>query len=297
MDRKEDRTELYAEANGRLVFDGQKFYVQDKLIFKEDLSSAVGNVKFSGRVDVRGSVLSNVCVSAGESVYIREVVQEALVTSDRDITIGQGIKGGGKAVVRAQGKLTLGFAEEANLLTVGDIEVSKAFMNCKIKCNGKIRSVAAKTRIIGGVIKAKEGLTVHTVGSERSPRTMISFGQDYLVENQIEVLNTELEKLRDYILKIDALMDKIALLKNEKKLMEVRKKKLKSLKLIEKKNLRLFLLEEKYEQHFPSEVTVTGMVFPGVTFESHGRTLEISEPCNGLTVFFNSDNGHLQIKK
>jgi len=180
-------------------------------------------------------------------------------------------------------------------MVVGNLKLKKALMNCRIKCNSKIEHMADNVRIIGGNIKVRQGLVVNSLGSDRSSTTHISFGQDYLISDQIETVNNELKKMNNYLKQIDELMEKI-----EQKgpgarnaLMEARKKKVKTMKIIEKKNLRLFLLREKFEKHFDSEIIVKDEVFPGVTFETHGRVLEIKEKTKGLRIRFNPQTGKI----
>lgn len=294
-DPQGEKTVLSAEKNGRLLYDGKSLSIKDRLSVQGDVSLKTGGIKFPGSVDIEGSVLSRVTVSAGENIRISEVVQDAFVSSDGNLQIGKGIKGGRKAVVRASGTLSFGFAEEANLLSVGDIQVGRAIMLCQVKCNGKIRG-QGDSRLIGGVIKAKDGLEIGVIGSERGAKTVISFGQDYLVENQISVVNAELEKLRAFTDKLDEIMERLEKSPDKSKLLEIRKKKLQTLKMIEKKNLRLFLLKEKFEAHFPSEVRILDRIYPGVVIESHGRILEINEERKGFTVLFDPSNGKLMEK-
>ncbi|MDT8298716.1 MAG: hypothetical protein RQ801_10475, partial [Spirochaetaceae bacterium] len=66
------------------------------------------------------------------------------------------------------------------------------------------------------------------------------------------------------------------------------------MKFLEKKNLRLFLLREKFERHFESEIRITGTAFPGVTFESHGRLIKITEAANSFRIGFIPEKGRLE---
>jgi uncharacterized protein (DUF342 family) len=295
-DPQGEKTILIAEKNGRLLYDGKSLLVKDKLTVQGDVSLKSGSIKFPGSVDITGSILSRVTVTAGENIKVGEVIQDSFVSSDGNLMIGKGIKGARKAVVRASGSMKFVFAEEANLFAVGDVHVGKAIMLCHVKCNGKIRG-DSDSKLIGGVIKSKDGMEIGTIGSERGAKTTISFGQDYLVENQISVVNVELEKLRVFVEKLDEIMERLEKSSDKTKLLEIRKKKLQTMKMIEKKNLRLFLLREKFESHFPSEIKIFEKVYPGVVIESHGRCLEINDERKGFIVTFDPSNGKLVEKK
>ena len=292
--REEDgKTVLTALKSGHLHADGTRLYVNHELKIDGDVSLATGNIRFPGTIQVEGSVLSRVVVDAGDGIEVKDVVQAALLTAGGNLSVGRGIKGEGRAVLRAQGALKTGYAEEANLLVTGNIVVGKALLNCRIKCNGKIVAPAADGRVLGGVLKLKEGMDTAVLGSERGLETHVSFGQDYLVENQIDGIQGELRKLQEFIARTDAMMADLEKKGAKEPLIQVRAKKVSALKLMNKKNLRLFLLREKYEQHFASEVRVRDTVWPGVTFESHGRILEVREPLRGVVVSFDREKGRL----
>jgi uncharacterized protein (DUF342 family) len=287
-------TVLVADKGGHLVMSEGELKINHLLDYVGDVSIATGNIRFPGRIKIDGSVLSRVVIDGGEGVDITQVVQAALVNSGGDITIGKGVKGEGKAVVRSQGTLKLGYAEEANLLSTGNLQVARALMNCRVKCNGRLEFGENEGRLIGGILKLKDGLVCKDVGNERGVETVISFGQDYLVENQIEQVQGELEKIQEFIHKTDDMMADLETKGAADKLIQVRRKKVDAMKILEKKNLRLFLLREKFERHFESEIRVSGTAFPGVTFESHGRILKITEAASSFRIGFIPEKGRLE---
>jgi uncharacterized protein (DUF342 family) len=134
------------------------------------------------------------------------------------------------------------------------------------------------------------------VGTPRGAKTHVSFGQDYLIADLIEKEETEIEKVKRRITEVDLSMRKL-----EKEgsssddLQRFRKEKVQLLKLMEKRGLRLFTLRERFEQHFPSKVVVTGEVHAGTVFESHGRTYEITRPRKAIAVEFNSETGNIDV--
>lgn len=290
-DKEKNLTSLYAEASGQLFFDGQQIFIKDTLTISGDINSTMGKVVFPGNVIVKGSVQSQVMVKAGEHIKVAEVVESALLSAEGNIEIGKGVKGNKKAAIHCQRALRLGYAEETSLMAVEGIEVQKALLHCNIKCNALLKT-SPQGKIIGGLIKSKEGLETGTIGSDRGAPTLISFGQDYLVEDQIAQTERDIEKIQGQLLKIDSIIQKIQDNggKNEV-LLEAREKKRKALKMIEKKNLKIFLLREKFEMHYESSIVVRDRVFPGTVFESHGRKLELKETLKSVRVFFDQNTG------
>ena len=70
--------------------------------------------------------------------------------------------------------------------------------------------------------------------------------------------------------------------------------KVRLLKAIEAKSFRLFTLRESLEEHTPSEIVVSGTVFPGVVFESHGRYYDIKTEKRRVIIRFNEKLGQIE---
>ena len=142
----------------------------------------------------------------------------------------------------------------------------------------------------------KNGLTVDELGSPNGVKTLVSFGQDYLVADKIKVFEKDVEKIHEDILKIDQILHKPGSSLSQDKLTHLRKQKVFLMKKLEKKNMKLFLLREKFEEHAPSEVVVRNRIYQGVVFESHGRKLEIMEDCPSCKIVFNLNTGQIEKK-
>ena len=296
-DEKEGGKKLVAAEKGMLTLEGNKLYIRNKHTIQGDISRTNGNLKFPGTIEIIGSVLSGIFINAGGDLKVRDVVEASLLSSGGSILIGKGIKGDRKAVLRANNTINLGFAENTNLMSNGDIIYKKALMNCQVKCNSKVVSQGDNARIIGGKIKAKNGLTAGSIGSERGAPTSISFGQDYLVEDQINVMTKEIDQINKQLESLESMMATAEHKGQQKKLIALRKKKFHLLKVQEKKVVKNFLMKDKFELHFDSEIQVIGTIYPGTEFESHGRKLEINESLTSVIVFFDSKTGKISTKQ
>jgi len=287
---------LYASASGQLFFDKKKIFIKDTLKIEGNLSSTMGRIVFPGNVHVMGSVQSQAVVKAGENITVDHVVEAALLSADGNIRIGKGVKGNKKAAIRSQKGISLSYAEETSLMSVEKLDVQKALLHCNVKCNNRL-ILPPNGKVIGGNLKCREGLETGSLGNDRGTSTFISFGQDYLVEDQIRQTEKDIEKIQQQMLKIDQIIEKIQEQGGSNEvLMEAREKKKKALKMMEKKNLKVFLLREKFEMHFDSDILVKDNIYPGVVFESHGRTLEINETLQRVRVFFDQNTGKVGYK-
>ncbi len=291
---EEGNTFLMAEKGGRLIYENNKIEIQEGFFVKGDVDFSVGNIKFSGDVQVKGTVKNGFYIMAGGNVNIGMNSEMSLLSSEKTITVNQGIKGGGKALLRAKDSIRVSFAERATLLAVEDIIVKNAVFGCKVKCNGKLRLMTEKGYLVGGKIQARKGIEAANIGSLSGTRTEISFGQDYLIADQIEIEEKEITKIKNRLVKLDPEMRNCEKEKDSQGLNRLRQEKVKLMKIMEKRGVRIFTLKERFEQHFPSEIIIRGEVFPGVVFESHGRTLDITKKEKSIKIIFNEESGFLE---
>jgi uncharacterized protein len=288
---------LFASKAGELVYDNNLIDVQTVYTVAGDVGLETGNIRFSGSVNIAGTVKPNHFVIASGTVKIVGSIDGALVSAEESIHIQQGIIGAGKATIRSRKNVTAGFAERANLMAVGDISIKNACLQCTVKCNGSFALVTEKGRLVGGVTRARAGINVATLGNRGGIKTVVSFGQDYLIGDKIELEEKELEKIKAALSKAENSIAAAQKKGLQSDLQDARKQKLIQMKLLEKRTERLFWLREKFEEHFESEIKVRGSLFPGVILESHGRTHEITREGKNVTFVFGQESGRIEEKK
>ncbi len=287
-------TFLIADKSGRVLFENNRLEVQESLFIKGDVDFNTGNIKFGGDVNVKGNVKNGFFVISGGNIAIGMNSEMSLLSSEKSIAVAQGIKGGGKAILRAKDSIQLAFAERATLLAVGNITVKNAIFGCKVKCNGKLKLMSEKGYLVGGRIQAREGVEAQNIGSLSGSRTEVSFGQDYLVSDRIETEENEINKIKIRLVKIEPEMRQAEKDGEKKNLTNLRMEKVKLMKIMEKRSMRVFALKERFEQHYPGDIVIRGDVFPGVLFESHGRSLEITKQEKAVKIIFNQETGVLE---
>jgi Predicted polymerase, most proteins contain PALM domain, HD hydrolase domain and Zn-ribbon domain len=278
-EKQEDGSTLFVAAvGGELIVEGLfgsggRVSIRERYATQGDVGPETGNVKFPGTVQVAGSVRSGYTLVAGGDVTVTGAVEASLVSSDGTVRVAEGIKGARRGTIRARVGIEAAFAEQALLLAVEDVKLKTGCVLCNVKTNGRLVVLGEKGSLIGGLCRARKGVDVAVLGSENFAKTEISFGQDYLVADQIEAEEREIEKLKALILQSDRTMADLE--KAGAGLDRIRQDKVKLLKLLEKRTHRVFDLREKFETHVASEVRVRGTVYPGVILESHNRFYEV----------------------
>jgi hypothetical protein len=286
--------EWIAKKTGDLVFDGWTAKISSLYAVKTDVGPATGNINFVGEVRIAGSVTSGFAVFGGQDVLIGGAVEAALVSSGGKVVISQGVIGGGKGVIRARKTIEAAFVEQATLLAVEHIRIQNGCLGSNVKTNGRLFLVSERGNLVGGLCRARQGVDAANIGSERAIHTELSFGQDYLVMDQIEVTEREVEKIKRALQEIEFKIKRLS--SGGASLDAARAEKVRLMKLLEKYGLHLFTLREKFEEHHSSEIRVRGTVYPGVVIESHGRYYEIKQRRTGVVFFFNRDTGRIQEK-
>jgi uncharacterized protein (DUF342 family) len=297
-----------AEKAGELIRDGSVLSVMDAHTVPGDVSMATGNIKFSGAVRIGGSVRSGFTVVAEGILEVGAAVEAALLSADGSITVAQGIKGEGKAILRSKGGIEGMFAEQAVLLAIGDIQLHGPCVRCQVKCKGKLVLNSEKGALVAGEVRASRGVEAQNIGSTSGVRTVVSFGQDFLVKDQIEREEREVVALTKRVADLDAEMFILEKQASEagaaagpvpaqsqaaSALGRVRAQKVQAMKLIEQRKMRLITLRDKYDEHVPSEVVVRGTLFPGAVLESHGRRYETRTEKKMISLHFDPVQGRI----
>ena len=285
-----------AAVGGELVVEnltgaGSRVSIREQFAVPGNVGPETGNVKFPGAVQVTGSVLAGFSLVAGGDVSIGGAVEASLLSSDGSVRIAEGIKGAHRGTIRAKLGIEAAFAEQALLLAVEDIRLKTGCVLCNVKTNGRLLVGAEKGSLIGGLCRARKGVDVAVLGSENFAKTEVSFGQDYLVADQIDAEEREIEKLKTLILQADRTMADLE--KAGAGLDRIRQDKVKMLKLLEKRTIRVFNLRERFEAHIASEVRVRGTVFPGVILESHNRFFEVRSKKTKVVFSFDQQLGRI----
>jgi hypothetical protein len=145
----------FADVDGELVREGSLISVLEVHTVSGDVDMSSGNVNFPGIIHVTGSVQSGFRLIAAGDIEVAETVDAAILSSEGSILVGQGVKGEGRAILRAKKDITAPFAEQAVLLAVGDVKLKGACLRCQVKCNGKLFLESEKGSLVGGEVRGQ----------------------------------------------------------------------------------------------------------------------------------------------
>jgi uncharacterized protein (DUF342 family) len=283
-----------AATTGELKFSGGTITVSKTRQIVGNVDDARGDISFPGDIAITGNILAGRTVKATGSLTVNGNAAASLVSADSCVTMTGGISGAGRGVVWAKQEVRLASAENARILAGQNIYIDNYCFQCTVKTNGTIFMKGNPGVLLGGNVRASKGLEVLELGSEKTIRTSISFGQNYLVSDQIEVCEKESVKTLDMIARVDAEMQKTS--NTDPRIHELRRKKLELMKRNEKLTVRIFTLKEQFETHILSHIRVEYTVYPGVILESHGRYYEVREQKHHVIFTFDQITGQIACK-
>jgi uncharacterized protein len=282
---------LVASRAGCLTLTNDKLGISDTRTITGDIGDETGDVSFPGNLTVRGIVRKGRSVKADGALKVEGNAEASLVSSGESVMMMGGMLGAGRGTVWAKQEISMAFAENARILSGQDISISNYCFQCVVKTNGTLFMKGNPAVLLGGTIRASKGVEVYELGSSKTIRTCISFGQNYLVGDQVEVCERDLEKIKETVARIDAEMQRIST--TDPNIHELRRKKLELLKKNEKLTVRIFTLKEQFETHVISRIRVENTVYPGVILESHGRYFEVREQRNHVLFIFDQATGQI----
>jgi len=204
-----DTVSYISKIGGQLVMEGNRISVEPILTIQGDVGPKTGNVNFNGIVAVQGSVADGFNVLAGRDITVTGNVGCSVLQAGGNIVVQNGIIGKNRGLVYAKGDVTAKFAENSEIHAGGTIDIKRAALNCKLIAGRRILSLKEKGQIVGGELKAREGVEVKILGNESEHKMEIYVGSDFVIEMKLRAVRRKLVKYQKALKKLFLLMDKV----------------------------------------------------------------------------------------
>ncbi|MGD9559720.1 MAG: FapA family protein, partial [Oscillospiraceae bacterium] len=156
------------------VFRNGRFTV-DPIYRVQDVDNSVGNITFSGDVQVNGDMLDGFEIHAGGSVTLRGRVGAVVVVAGGDILIEKGVNGMGRAVLETEKTVKSGFIENCTV-HAGEKVIAQSIINSQVECEGDVEVTGGKGIICGGKVTAFGSVVAKVVGNESNTLTTVTLG-------------------------------------------------------------------------------------------------------------------------
>jgi hypothetical protein len=173
----EDGTRIYAGRSGRVVWKGNRVQVEDLKEVDGDVTSEFGDIDFSGRVLIHGSVRDGVMVKSNSDILVEGDVGDATLISGASISIEGRIFGKGGGRITTRGDLEAVSCEGMIVDVGGNVIIDEVIKRSTVRAGRKVISLGRKGQIEGGKVMAGEAIDVKILGSEAKTKTELSVGK------------------------------------------------------------------------------------------------------------------------
>lgn len=237
----QDGTRVEAVYGGNLVFRGGRFCV-DKVVRVQNVNYDVGNITFSGDVQVNGDIQDGFEIRAGGNVTLQGQIGAVTIVAGGDIIIEKGVNGTGRAVLEAGKNLRAGFIENC-IVRVGENLSASSIINSQVECEGEVDVTKSKGIICGGKITSFGSIKANEVGNEFNTLTVIALGVTPKLLKERKKLQ---DQLGDVTAHIDEMQKNVAYI--ERLVADGRPIPPERLQLLQRSKLQLPMTEKKQAQ-------------------------------------------------
>lgn len=210
----EDEMFISSACDGTIRMDGVKISIIEVLEIFSDVGVKTGNVAFTGRIIIRGNVISGFKVETEDSIEIYGVVESAEILAGGDVIISGGVQGNDDCLIRAGGDVKGNYFNNCKVVAGGMIETD-SMMHCDVVCDNTITAKGRKGLILGGTYVSRHHIIAKTIGTEIGTITKLQLG----ITNDIMSDFQELAgKIKDYKENVSKLRKAVDILSKQKKM-------------------------------------------------------------------------------
>lgn len=288
----EEKDKLLTASEGNLTFRNGCFHVDNVYEVPGDVDNSVGNIKFTGSVNVRGDVYEGYTIRAKGDITVQGVVEGAQLYAEGNIILYQGMRGMKTGVLHAKGDVTGKFLEDCTIYAKGNVQ-AEYIINSNVSCENDVILSGRRGAFIGGRCAVYHTMKVKTVGSRSHAATDVILGvTPELLEN---VDNTKAEiieltrKLGEHNKNIEYLNSR---LKNGV-ITESQKRKLNELKIQEPVNQMQLVKLKRQLAEMNAQIREVGqsrlmaeIVYPGTVLHIGDSILNIKDQEDYCTFYY-----------
>lgn len=198
---EEEGTLIVADLPGRVIREGAAVSVSEEYSVNGDVDFNVGNIDFSGFVEISGDVLDDFNVIGEKGINIAGTAGACRIESAGNIALGS-MSGKGRGFIRCGGNLVVRYLLDARVECAGNVIVTSEIRNSTVKAAGSI--LVENGAISGGECVCLSGMEVKDLGSTLGVRTKVTAGVYFPEADRLETLHNRLNSLHDQMHRIQS---------------------------------------------------------------------------------------------
>jgi uncharacterized protein len=288
----EDGLNIISSISGEVKIIDNKVHVFSLYTVPINVDNSTGNIRFIGKVVVKGNVLTGFSIEAEGDVEVFGVVEGAKIVSKGNIILHRGIQGMNKGELICDGDLVAKFIENSTLDVKGNIH-SDAIMHSHVICGKKLEAAGRKGLIVGGNFKVSDEIKAKVIGSPMATLTELEVGINPEMRKRYEVLKQEHKSIIENLEKVSQAVDLLTKI-SQKVELTVDKKELLSksiqakLQLAEKiaiNNDEIKELEIYLEELSKGKIKASNIIYPGTKVTIGNSVMHVKDPLHYLTLY------------
>lgn len=160
-----------------------------------DVNMRVGNIRYDGPVEVKGSIDSGAIVECTGPLIVEQSIMAAKVRCKTSIEVKGSITMGGQGYVIARETILAEFVENARIQCDGEIKAKKAILNSEVISGKTIETIEGTGIIAGGSLTCRESIKTGNLGFKNGATTEIFCGGDFKAELSVRIRKKRIDKL------------------------------------------------------------------------------------------------------
>uniref|UniRef100_UPI003F4BB82C DUF342 domain-containing protein n=1 Tax=Brachyspira catarrhinii TaxID=2528966 RepID=UPI003F4BB82C len=266
-------------------------------IDKVDLST--GNIEVNGSLIIRDNVAPGFSIKTEGDIYVHGNIEDAYIECAGNLIVSGGIIGGPNSTIHVNGKMYSQFIRNANIICKGDV-LSQQLVNAEIAGNDRVIILEGKGVIIGGNVKALNGVWAKSIGSMSESKTTITVGRDAEADAEFKNIVATVKTNKEEMSKIKSLLG-TEYFKNPKAFIQrIPPNKREGIKDILRRITNLVRetaqlearrdeMSAEFEKLSHSSITSMEGFFPGVTIYISSMRKYISKKISGTEYFYSKE--------
>lgn len=182
---------LIAVIEGIVRLSGGLVEICEGYFVEGDVDFSTGNISYNKTVVVNGDVKAGFNVHCGGDLQVNGTMEDSHITVGGNVLCRFGFVGQGKGCIDAKGDVNLGFLKNQRVNSFRNITIAKEAINGTLRSRGTIQVHGRPLSIAGGEVIAKNKIIAHTVGNHTGIRTMLQVGIDYLVVDELDMIDKQ----------------------------------------------------------------------------------------------------------
>ncbi len=204
----DDPNTLVAGINGNVTYNGAVVEVSEGFIINGDVDFSTGNIQYEKSIVVTGDIKAGFSVNCGGDLQVAGAIEDCAVESGGSVLCKHGFVGQGKGVIEAKGDVNIGFMKNQEIRSRGNVSIAREALNCTIFARKTITISGNPLSAAGGLLFARDTISVHTVGNASGSKTILEIGTDFSLLEEMRKTEESLEEMEENSRKLKKTADR-----------------------------------------------------------------------------------------